>query len=366
MSGRPTEDSTPDQADRAASGPAEETGSTAWILRLRQSARRAIRAYFDAEGFTEVDTPALQRSPGIEPHLHAFRTERLGPDLTPAGPHYLHTSPEFAMKRLLASGSGPIYQLAHVFRNAEDSPIHHPEFTMLEWYRVQATHTALMDDCDRLLATLAAALNRPMIEHSGGRTDITRTAVRVSLCEAFETYAGIDLAECLTPEGAFDRDRLGRAASRADCPPRPGDTDSDLFFRVLGERIEPNLGWDRPTLLYDYPACEAALARIRSDDPRFAERVELYVCGHEIANGFSELTDATEQRRRFEHDLAVKEALYGQRYPVDETFLQALEDGMPDSAGMALGFDRLLMLMAGAPRLDAILSLPVHPAQTDR
>ncbi len=273
---------------------------------------------------------------------------------------YLHTSPEFAMKKLLAAGEPRLFTLARVFRNRERSATHHPEFTMLEWYRAGAPYADLMDDCAALLRAAAEAAGGRRWSHRGRDCDPLAAPERVSVAEAFARHAGVDLLATL--DGAEpDRDALVRRAEAAGVPCAADDTWSDAFSRVLSARVEPHLGLGRPTVLDLYPAPEAALARPTRDDPRTAERFELYCCGVELANGFGELTDAVEQRRRFEAAMAGRAARGQDSYPIDEDFLDAL-GAMPDASGIALGFDRLVMLAAGAPDVERVMALPVAAA----
>jgi lysyl-tRNA synthetase class 2 len=322
-------------------------------LELRAKLTRATRDFFAARDFLEVETPALQVSPGLEPHLMAFKTELVSADQQGRLPLYLHTSPEFAMKKLLAAGLPRIFQLAHAFRNGERAATHHPEFTMLEWYR-EGAYEGVMQDTGALLAALAAGAKRSQVSWNGIACNLALAPERLTVAAAFARHAGIDLLAT-----AGDVEALAHEAGRIGARIAEGDRWDDLVLRILAERIEPKLGAGRPTFLIEYPAEMAALARLKAGDPGVAERAELYICGLEIANGFGELTDAAEQRRRFEADMALKERLYGVRYPIDEDFLAALEHGLPDCAGMALGFDRLVMLFAGAERIDDVLWLPV-------
>lgn len=314
----------------------------------------ATRSFFMARDFLEVETPALQVSPGLEPHLMAFATELVAADQQSSRPFYLHTSPEFAMKKLLAAGLPRIFQLAHVFRNGERASTHSPEFTMLEWYRTGA-YEQIIADTGALLRELAAVADRNVVSWRGIDCDLSAEPEIVTVQSAFATFAdGIDL---LATVG--DMPALIAEARRIGVRVGEGDRWDDLVLRILAERIEPRLGAGRPAFLTEYPVEMAALARAKPGNPRVAERVELYIAGVEIANGFGELTDAEEQRRRFIADMDLKEQLYGQRYPIDEEFLAALANGIPDSAGMALGFDRLVMLLAGAAGIDDILWAPV-------
>ncbi|MBX3501972.1 MAG: EF-P lysine aminoacylase GenX [Alphaproteobacteria bacterium] len=318
----------------------------------------ALRAWFAGEGFVEIETPVLQVSPGMEVHLRAFASELVGPDDS-RRKLYLHTSPEFAMKKLLAGGVPRLFQFARVFRNGERSDLHHPEFTMLEWYRAGATYRDLMDDCETLLRAATRAAGTGRLAWRGAGCDVSGPFERLSVAEAFHQYAGIDLLATAPDPHAPDVALLSRAARSIGIRTSDGDTWEDVFFRVMLERVEGRLGFGRPTILCDYPVSMAALSRPRPDDPRLAERFELYACGVELANAFGELTDAAQQRERFEADMALKQALYGERYPIDEDFLAALEHGLPDCAGIALGFDRLAMLCLGAERIEDVLWLPV-------
>ena len=328
------------------------------LLERRGRILRALRDWFDGERFVEVETPALQRSPGMEVHLKAFATEIEAPDGARAA-LYLHTSPEFAMKKLLAGGVPRLFQFARVWRNGERSDLHHPEFTMLEWYRADADYDVLMNDCEALLRTALAAAGTAQFSWRGASCDAAQSFERLSVAEAFARFAGVDLLATTPDPHAPDAPALAAGAVRAGIRPRASDTWEDIFFRIMLERIEPRLGFERPTILYDYPVSMAALSRPKPGDPRLAERFELYVCGVELANAFGELTDAAVQRRRFEADMATRRALYGNAYPIDEDFLAALEHGLPPCAGIALGFDRLVMLAIGAARIDDVLWLPV-------
>lgn len=326
-------------------------------LAARGTALRAVRDYFEAAGFAEVDTPALQISPGLEPHLRAFATMLDEPG-TSQRRFFLHTSPEFAMKKLLAAGVPALFQLAHAFRNGERGVTHHPEFTLLEWYRAGATYQTLMTDCERLLTAVLEAVGEPHYRWQGQAVDPHRPWRRETVAGVFADRCGIDILATAPDPEQPRLDLLAAAARPLGIAPHPGDEWDDLFFRIFLERIEPTLGIGAPTILADYPIAMAALARAKPDDPRVAERFEIYVGGLELANGFSELTDPVEQRRRFERDRARKQARYGEAYPIDEDFLAALA-AMPPSAGIALGFDRLVMLASGAARIDDVLWAPV-------
>lgn len=330
-------------------------------LEARGRIRRAFRAWFEARGFTEVEAAALQVSPGNEAHLHAFATEALSLQ-GGASPLYLHTSPEFACKKLLASGETRIFDFARVFRNRERGPLHHPEFTLLEWYRAGEGWEVLMADCAALLALAAEAAGTRTLSWRGRTCDPFAEPRRLTLAEAFRDLAGIDLLATLAPDGTGNGPALSEAARTAGIRVAPDDTWSDVFSRVLVERIEPTLGDGRATLLCEYPAPEAALARRCAHDPRVSERFELYACGVELANAFGELTDPAEQRRRLEAEMDEKSRVYGERYPLDEDFLAALAF-MPEASGAALGFDRLVMLATGARTIEDVLWSPVAEAQ---
>jgi elongation factor P--(R)-beta-lysine ligase len=320
----------------------------------------AVRSFFADRGFVEVDTPALQVSPGLEPHLRAFATELHDPQRGEAALRYLHTSPEFTMKKLLVAGMPRIWQLAHVFRDSERSATHHPEFSMLEWYRAGASYRDLMEECAALVRTCQRAADAQALAWRGQTADATRTWQRISVAEAFQEHCGLDLLATAPEPLRPDTDRLAAAASRIGIAPHLGDDWETLFFRIFLDRIEPHLGLGAPTILYDYPLSMAALARRHPDDPRLAERFEVYVCGLELANAFGELTDAAEQRARFLADQARKRQLYGQTYPIDENFLDALEHGLPACAGIALGFDRLVMLATAAEEIEEVLWAPIR------
>ena len=320
----------------------------------------AIRSFFADRGFVEVDTPALQVSPGLEPHLRAFATELHDPQQGQAALRYLHTSPEFAMKKLLVAGMPRIWQLAHVFRDGERSATHHPEFLMLEWYRTGASYRYLMEECAALVRACQQAAGARVLTWRGHTADAMGEWQRISVAEAFHKHCGLDLLATAPDPLHPDADRLAAAASGIGISPHPGDDWETLFFRIFLDRIEPRLGLGVPTILYDYPLSMAALARRRRDDPRLAERFEVYICGLELANAFGELTDAAEQRARFLADQARKRQLYGLTYPIDEDFLDALEHGLPACAGIALGFDRLVMLATGAEDIEEVLWAPVR------
>jgi lysyl-tRNA synthetase class 2 len=304
-----------------------------------------------------VECGVLAVSPGNEAHLHAFETRLIGPDGT-AAPLYLHTSPEFAAKKLLAAGETKIFEFARVFRNRERTRLHAPEFTMLEWYRIREDYGVVMDDALALLRRAAEIAGTVQLVHQGKSCDPFAQAERISVAEAFRIHAGVEILDTLAPDGGADRDMLATRARRAGFDITEKDNWSDIFSKVLAARVEPRLGLGHPTLLTDYPRIEAALARPKAEDGRLSERFELYACGVELANGFGELTDPAEQRARFVAEMDEKERLYGERYPLDEDFLAALAQ-MPPASGVALGFDRLVMLVTGAPAVNDVLWTPL-------
>ena len=326
------------------------------LLLTRGRIKAAVRQWFEARDFVEVETAVLQVSPGNEAHLHAFATALVAPDGS-GSTSYLRTSPEFACKKLLAAGESRMFEFARVFRNRERGLLHHPEFTLLEWYRAGDSYDAVMVDGVALVAVAAETAGIKQFSWRGRSVDPFAEPERLTVAEAFDRFAGIDLLASL-PAAAPDRERLVADAQAAGVRVANDDTWSDVFSRVLVERIEPNLGRGRVTILYEYPTVEAALARSKPADRRVAERFELYACGVELANGFGELTDPVEQRRRFAEEMAEKERVYGERYPLDEDFLAALA-AMPQASGVALGCDRLVMLATGATGIEQVLWTPV-------
>jgi lysyl-tRNA synthetase class 2 len=322
------------------------------LSRMRIAA--ALRDHFAAHGFSEVETGVLTVSPGNETHLHAFGTELLAPGGERAR-RYLRTSPEFACKKLLAAGERRIFEFARSFRNRERGPLHHPEFTLVEWYRTDEPYEVLMDDCAAIVALAARIAGSNQFSFGGRAADPLATPYRLTVAEAFRQHAGIALEEVLPP---YPTSAFAAAARKIGLRLASDDSWGDIFSRVLAERIEPHLGNERPTILYEYPAIQSPLARPLQRDARLAERFELYVCGVELANGFGELTDAAEQRARLEEQMGEKERIYRERYPLDEEFLAALAL-MPSASGVALGFDRLVMLATGARRIDDVLWTPL-------
>jgi lysyl-tRNA synthetase class 2 len=324
------------------------------FLMARAAITKALRGWFDEQGFVEVETGILQVSPGNEVHLHAPRTELRRADGSRAT-RFLRTSPEFAAKKLLAAGEPQIFEFARVFRDRERGDLHLPEFTMLEWYRANSGYDAVMADSVVIIAHAAQATGIGQFSFRGRIADPFAEPELLTVAGAFERFASIDLLSTVI-DGKGDRARLAAAAGQS-VRISDDDTWSDIFSKVLVEHVEPRLGQGRLTILFEYPVPEAALARAKPSEPRVAERFEIYACGVELANGFGELTDAREQRIRFTEAMDEKQRRYDERYPLDEEFLAAVA-AMPQASGVALGFDRLVMLASGAIRIDQVVWTP--------
>jgi elongation factor P--(R)-beta-lysine ligase len=324
------------------------------FLQARAAVTKAVRSFFEEQGFSEVETAILQVSPGNETHLHAPHTELMRPDGA-RYVRYLRTSPEFACKKLLAAGEKKIFEFARVFRDRERGDLHLPEFTMLEWYRADSGYDAMMADSIVVIAHAAQATGIGQFSFRSKVADPFAEPELITVASAFDRFASIDLLATIR-NGEGDRAALARAA-RDKVRLSDDDTWSDIFSKVLVEHVEPRLGQGSLTILYEYPAPEAALARAKGSDDRVAERFEVYACGVELANGFGELTDVAEQRRRFTLAMDEKARRYGERYPLDEDFLAAVAQ-MPQASGVALGFDRLVMLASGATRIDQVVWTP--------
>ena len=326
------------------------------LLLTRNALASAVRSYFGEEGFIEVDTAAMQVAPGNEAHIHAFSLALHRPDGT-AETRYLHTSPEFAMKKLLAAGESRIFSLGHVYRDREAGPLHAAEFTMLEWYRMGDAYEQVIADSLKILKLAIKTAGASALQYRQCLADPMAAPVVITVADAFRRFAGIDLLSTCSPEASTNRESLAAAARAKGLTVRDGDGWSDIFSRLLVSLIEPQLAKEGVCILHQYPRSEAALAAVNRDDVRVADRFELYACGVELANGFRELTDAVEQRRRFEAEMEEKQRVYGERYPIDEEFLEALAL-MPEASGVALGFDRLVMLATGAPSISQVLWTP--------
>lgn len=323
-------------------------------LLLREGVIDAVRAFFKGRGFREVETPLLVRHPGMEPYLEVFSTSWTNAR-GEARNGFLTTSPEYAMKKLLAAGIAPIFQICKSLRNDEDVSVrHNPEFTILEWYRTHADYTAIMADCESLFQHVARSLDPT----SGGRgwryggqwIDLDSPWERLSVRDAFSRYADVDVET--------DPDSFLRAAREKGYTITSETTWEQAYHQIFLNEIELRLGQSAPTILYEYPVSMAALSRVSPTCPRVAERFELYVAGMEMANAFSELTDAAEQRRRLREEQAERRRLGKTAYEIDADFLHALDVGIPPSAGIALGVDRLIMFFADVPSIRDVLWFP--------
>ena len=304
-------------------------------LHLRAGILAKIRTFFADREVLEVETPLLASAPVTDLHLHALSCRYCGPGADDGRNLYLQTSPEFAMKRLLAAGSGPIYQICRAFRDGEAGRRHNPEFTILEWYRPGWNHHNLMDEVDELLAT----------------TLESRTAERLTYAAAFDRYAGVDVF-------AEADDSLRERVEDLGVEGMDGLSRDDLLDLLLTHVIEPKLGHSQPTFIHDYPASQAALAKVRDGEPPLAERFEVFAEGVELANGYHELNDPAEQRRRFATDIETRKSRGLPEVPIDEHLLAALEHGLPDCACIALGVDRLLMIASGTRDLADVVAFP--------
>ncbi len=322
---------------------------------------QTIRSWMNREGFLEVDTPALQISPGLEVHLKAFQTAFNNPLKTEAQTFYLHTSPEFTMKKLIVAGLPNIFQLCKTYRNEGVSATHQPEFTMLEWYRRDKTYEKIMEDTQHLVCACAQACGVTELRRGDRTCNPFQTWERLTIAEAFQKYVNIDIMKTIPEEPTLEpsptllRQEAEKIGIRCD----DSDRWEDIFFRIMLNCIEDKLGDGVPTILCEYPTCLGALARKKPDNPLVVERFECYVCGLELCNAFSELTDPVEQMERFNYDMDMKQQLYGERYPIDSDFMDALRYGMPACAGNAIGVDRLIMLITGANNIRDVQWAPV-------
>lgn len=322
---------------------------------MREKVVDAIRSYFKGINFHEVETPLLVKHPGTEPYLEVFETELKIQNQEPKQA-FLLTSPELSMKKLLSAGFGSIFQICKSFRNEEGlSSFHNPEFTILEWYRVDADYTDIMSDFEQLMLHILKAVGNDgsSLTYQGVQYDLSAPWERISVAEAFAKYAGVDVDTMLSePE-------LRRAAEDKGYDISDDNSWEQAYHQIFLNEIEPELGKNGPTIIYDYPASQAALSERKKADPRFAERFEVYLAGLELGNAFTELTDSTEQRSRMEADLAERKSLGKTEFKIDEDFIEAL-DSMPHSGGIAVGVDRLVMLFADTPSLKDVLLFPVE------
>jgi lysyl-tRNA synthetase class 2 len=314
------------------------------FLRQRAELLRQIREFFRTRDVLEVETPLLSQAVGTDPQLAYFRTEF---DFHPVRQTlYLQTSPEFAMKRLLAAGSGSIYQICKAFRNGEAGRYHNPEFTMLEWYRVGFRLANLMDECEALVENV----------FEGHRT--LGQAQRFSYCSLFADYTGLNAAEFSHADYCAYAEAGGLSEAAAIC----GEDHAVWLDFIFSHRIQPHLGIDRLCMVHGYPACQSSLARLNELNPKITDRVELFIDGVELGNGFFELADAQEQNRRFEREMAVRKQQNLPPVVKDERLVAALKAGLPDCSGIAIGLDRLLMVLFGKSSLSDVLAFPINRA----
>lgn len=322
------------------------------FLETRAKIIGAIRSFFVSEGFLEINPPIIQSYPSQEPYLEPM-TVNLHDQKGKYYPGFLAMSPEFRMKELLTAGYKKIFAITPTFRNHESfGGVHEPEFTMLEWYRTGKDYRALMTDCEKIFTIIARTLAGAGSDPAPGKLDLTRPWLRLSVRALFKKYAQADI----THLGA-KRERWLALAKKFGYHISNRTTLDDIFFQIFLNRIEPHLPKNRPTFVYDYPIFQAALARRKKDDPRFAERVELYCGGLELANGFSELNNAPEQLKRFRLEQKIRKSLKRPVYPIDPHFIAALKK-MPPACGMALGLDRLIMLFTGAKNIADVIAFP--------
>ena len=325
---------------------------------IREQVVDAIREFFKKEGFHEVDTPLLVQSPGTEPYLEVFESELVTPGFENKKA-YLLTSPELSMKKLLSAGMGSIFTICKSFRNGEGlSSFHNPEFSILEWYRVDADYTDVMRDCENLLLHILTVLKlnedgKNQLEYQGVIYDLSTSWERISVSEAFEKYAGV------SKEDMLDEEKIVLIAKEKGYQVDEQTTWEEAYNQILLNEIEPHLGKSKPTILYDYPASQAALSKKKESDPRFAERFEFFIGGIELGNAFSELTDADEQEARMIADLKYRKELGKVEYKMDSDFIEALRLGMPRTGGIAVGVDRLVMLFSNSASIKDTLLFPV-------
>jgi elongation factor P--(R)-beta-lysine ligase len=336
----------------SAAGGEWRPGASRDMLRRRAACLALVRGFFADRGVLEVDTPLIVNSPVSDVHIHSAAVQLTPPGGAPAAPPplYLHTSPEYAMKRLLAAGSGDIYQVCHVARGLEQGRLHNPEFTLIEWYRIGFSLGELMSEVEALLRSLL------------GAPAVGRGSERLSYGEAFRRELDLDPFSAPQAQLLAAAQRAGYQAWAGSAAAGGREDRDELLELLMAARVGPRLGQGSFTFVYGYPASQAALARLDPAEPRTAERFELYVDGIELANGFHELSSSLEQRARFERDNDARRRRGLPVAPPDERLLAALAAGLPDCAGVALGFDRVLMLAAGAQHIDEVLTFPTARA----
>ena len=324
------------------------------FLLMRNKIIASIKIFFQKENFTEVDTPILQYCPGMEVHLRAFETKFVNITGEPSKTLYLHTSPEFAMKKLLSFSLENIFQFTHTFRNEIISPTHYPEFTMLEWYRLNHNYTKLMSDCEEILKEALLSIGKTEFTYNGKTCTPFNGIEKLTIQEAFQKFGHFDILSTINNPENPSKDLLEAEAKKLHINVSKIDTWDDIYEKLMFEYIEPNLGIDRPTILYEYPIHQAALSKAKPENPNIAERFELYICGVEVANAFTELTDPETQLSRFKKDMQTKKDLYGISYPIDNEFIEAL-NYIPSATGIAMGIDRLIILSTGAKDITEVL-----------
>lgn len=327
-------------------------------FKIREIVIDTIRSHFKSEGFLEVETPLLCENPGTEPYLEVFKTTLKAQNYQDR-PGFLVTSPELFMKKLLAAGVGSCFQICKSFRNEEGiSAFHNHEFTILEWYRVNADYTHVMNDCENVLLSILRAVTgtaeATVLTYQGKEYDLSLGWERISVAEAFEKFAGIDVDTLLSTE------KLLKVGAEKGYAVLESTGWEEIYNQIFLNEIEPKLGVTKPTIIYDYPASQAALSKRKDADPRFAERFEFYLAGLELGNAFSELTDHDEQRARMQEDLELRKKLGKYAYNLDEDFFTALKMGLPPTGGIAVGVDRLVMLFADVPTVRDTLFFPIH------
>lgn len=327
-------------------------------LLMREKVFDGIRSFFKQQNFHEVETPLLVAHPGTEPYLEVFETKLLSP-VASSSQAFLLTSPEYAMKKLIAGGMGNIFQICKSFRNGEGlSERHNPEFTILEWYRTHASYIDIMKDFEQMLWFLHITIHKTesgILTYQEKNYDITPPYTRISVSEAFEKYLGISADELLSEES------LKKKATEKGYEVTEKTDWEAAYNQLFLNEIEPHLtNQQKPVILYDYPASQASLSKRKASDPRFAERFEVYLAGLELGNAFSELTDAVEQKSRFLEELALRKQLGKTEYTLDQDYIDALTSGIPETGGIAVGVDRLVMLLADVADIQDTLFFPAQ------
>ena len=329
------------------------SGELDWeIFHLRARVFKEIRRFFEKNDFIEIEAPVLTPYPTLDNNIHSIETQ-ICDNTNCSYTMFLHTSPEHAMKKLLAAGARKIYFLGKVFRNRELTPLHNPEFTMVEWYRTSANYGHIQKDIENIIIAILQETHSTMhMEYRNNKKDLTRPRDRISMTDLFQEYAQLNLENCLNLYG------LQEAAQNIGIPFGKNEGWETLFFRIFIEKIEPHLGFPRPTFVVDYPAQLGLMAQRKENNSEWVERVELYIGGLELANGYSELVNPDEQRDRFIAELEKKQDEGYPHYPIDEELIESLNTGIPPCAGIALGVDRLIMLLTGKTNIHDVILFP--------